>query len=202
MFNLIKKTSPLALTLVIACYAYFLVYQKHITGNELVTLTMFAVFCGFVLYFAPKIQEISIKGSVLKLKESVQEAKKAEVSLKEFQVTTFSAILKTFHHELQDESIAKFIDIPDSRHEPFWELYKNLNALRLVDVLDKEIKESATKIAMSELSHLRNEDPLYSGFIIELISPKKLRKEKAELLDTEIGQAYTKLYNFINDIKE
>lgn len=97
-----------------------LLNQGLLTGSEFVTLLIAATVVSLVIVFAPFIQEVSIAGNVIKLKEAKLEADESLKELTNVRVSILVATLTTLRRaplstgeqlEMSDDRIAQFLSL-------------------------------------------------------------------------------------------
>lgn len=99
MFGVTKKRVPLAICasigfLIALALALFLLFSAKLSGAEFTAFVLSFAVLFVAVGFAPEIQEISIAGNVLKLKEVKAEAVRTIESLKEFRVETLRIMME------------------------------------------------------------------------------------------------------------
>lgn len=109
----------------VACFvllcglSYRILFLEQINGTEFVALIIAAMFICLVGYFLKEIQEFSVGGNLIKLKEAKNDVIEAIDQLKQFRVETFRLFLtKSLELSggwgtigLMDERVLKFIDL-------------------------------------------------------------------------------------------
>lgn len=115
----------------------YLFYITKFTAGEVITFFTLCSVISLMLFFSSEVQEFSIAGNIVKLKEVRKDAEKAIDELKASRLTMFRFLL---------ESTKKFdggftsISPKDERIDDFMFLYKNIEESGL-------IKELADKVA-------------------------------------------------------
>lgn len=106
----------------IACGLWLLIFfENKITGSEFVALVLGFSVIGLIIAFAAEVQEFSIAGNGVKLKELRSEAEKTIEDLKEARMEVFRfLIIKSTEYLVSDA----FNSVIDERVDPFIKLFK------------------------------------------------------------------------------
>lgn len=149
--------------------ALYLLYDSKLSGAEFVAFVFaFAVLCVAV-GFAPEIQEVSIAGNVVKLREVKAEAIKTIESLKRSRVEIHRALLKLATKA--DGGFANERPV-DPRNSEFCRLIALAREYECFDELESEMVEGLDVLLCAQINviHIRN-NRVVRG---ELISPVEL----------------------------
>lgn len=113
-----------------------LFYYSKITAGEAITFFTLCAVISLLLFFSSEIQEFSIAGNIVKLKEVRRDADKAIAELQASRIAMFKFLL---------ESSKKFsggfgsISPKDERIDDFLFLYENIESSGLLDELSEKI---------------------------------------------------------------
>lgn len=106
-----------------------------LTGAEFVSLISIFAVISLLLSCVDQVQEFSIAGNIVKLKEVKQEANKAIDELKQARTTTFKFLLK-----LILKPSGGFGDLfSDNRVESFWPLYEEIKLFDHLNELSEDV---------------------------------------------------------------
>ncbi|MDG5901624.1 hypothetical protein E2650_17350 [Shewanella xiamenensis] len=144
----------LVIFLASAKFGYCLLMAEKLSGSEFVSLLIAFALIGLILSFASEIQEFSIAGNIVKLKEVKKDAEKSISELKAARTETYRFLLilaKRYPGGFSDGGTV------DSRISDFWNLYdqivsfgcKDELASNLLDVVNVLIKGQLTRISKS-----------------------------------------------------
>jgi hypothetical protein len=113
----------LAIFLVTAKFGYFLLLAEKLSGSEFVSLLVAFAVIGLILSFASEIQEFSVAGNIVKLKEVKKDADKSISELKAARTETFRFLMS-----LAKRRPGGFADggTVDRRIPDFWNLYDQI----------------------------------------------------------------------------
>jgi hypothetical protein len=139
-----------------------LLEQKQISGGEFVTLIVAFSIIGLVISFASDVQEFSVAGNIVKLKEVKKEAESSIDGLKRSRVDNFRFLLKLALKFPGGFGSGSTID---SRLSDFWFLYDQIVEFGC----EKELKENllgVTEVLLGgQLSSIsRNSDDVGNKF--------------------------------------
>lgn len=119
-----------------------------LTGAEFVSLISVFAVISLLVTFSDQVQEFSIAGAMVKLKEVKQEAGQAINELKQARTTTFKFLLKL---TLRPSGGFKRLN-SDNRPENFWPLYEEIKQFDHQDELSEEIYEVVNELITSQLN--------------------------------------------------
>lgn len=172
----------LAIFLVIAKFGYCLLLAEKLSGTEFVSLLIAFAIIGLILSFASEIQEFSVAGNIVKLKEVKKDADKSISELKAARTETFRFLLS-----LAKRHPGGFSDggTVDGRVHDFWNLYdqivsfgcKEELATSLLDIVNVLIKGQLTCIS-------QNSDSVSSKYYVSDVIPEPSQLT-IEALDNE-----------------
>lgn len=113
------------------CGLWLLVYLNKISGAEFVAFSLGFAVIGLIVAFATEVQEFSIAGNGVKLRELRTEAEKTIEELKKARTETFRFLLTVIRKDVGffDENPFK-----DERIKDFWLLYEQI--IKFEDVVD------------------------------------------------------------------
>lgn len=208
-----------------ATFGYCLLTEGRLSGAEFVSLVIaFAVF-GLILSFASEVQEFSLAGNIVKLREVKREAERAISELEMARTETFRFLLSLAKRHPGGYSDA--FDPLDSRVKDFWSLYNQIVAFKcdaelaanLTEVLDLLLKGQLSIILRHSPTNRQNfnatidmPDPLILQVNALTDSPNDLspqnsdqevelgRKKKVVLIESI--RAYEKLYELAEKYKK
>ncbi|WP_000093713.1 hypothetical protein [Acinetobacter baumannii] len=132
-------------------FSYRLLYLDQIKSPEFVVLIIASLFICLIGYFLKEIQEFSIGGNLVKLKQAKDEVDEAIEQLKTFRIEAFRLFL------------LKAIDFPggwarpglkDERVESFIQLYTQIVHAKCDQELKDEIKKTNEKLLKDHLREL------------------------------------------------
>jgi hypothetical protein len=121
--------------ILINCLNGFLSYIRYFTSTEFITVFSIVSVISMVIYFAAEVQEISLVGNVVKLREVKKEAEQAIENLQASSISTFAFLLdisKNF-----SGGFASNITPKDERLDNFYFLYENIKKAGV----EKELKD-------------------------------------------------------------
>lgn len=113
----------------------YLAYIRYFTSTEFITVFSIISVISMVIFFAAEVQEISLVGNVVKLREVRKEAEQAIENLQESSITTFAFLLditKNF-----SGGFASNLTPKDERLDNFYFLYENIKRAGV----EKELKD-------------------------------------------------------------
>lgn len=167
------------LFLVSAKFGYCLLIEEKLSGAEFVSLVIAFAVIGLILSFASEVQEFSLAGNIVKLKEVKRDAEKSISELKSARTETFRFLLSLAKRHPGGLSDGGTVD---GRVNDFWALYDQIvafdcegelsgNLLEVVGVLLKGQLYSISKNsdAVSRKYHTANETPKPSQLTIEAL---------------------------------
>lgn len=166
--NFLIAGAAIAYLLVVGL-ALILLYDSKLSGAEFVALIVaFAVLCAAV-GFAPEIQEVSIAGNVVKLREVKAEAIKTIESLKRSRVESHRALLKL---ALKTSGAFSNTQPVDPRNSEFCRLIELAREYECVPELKSEILSGLDVLLLGQVSviHYRNRMVEYG----KIVSPVEL----------------------------
>ncbi|VVM39614.1 hypothetical protein PS619_00214 [Pseudomonas fluorescens] len=165
--------------------ALLLLYIKKFTGAEFTVFVLAFAVLGVAIGFAPEVQEISIVGNIVKLKEVRSQAIERLNSLQRTQVELWRFILRT-----RDFFVATHPSRPNESvlSKEFWVIYREAEALEAVGLLKDELSMHVSQAIACVYGSLHNLKPDISIKSIESTTYLDLA---AELLSAE---GLTKIY--------
>lgn len=138
----------LALFLSSVKFGYCLLIAKNISGAEFVALVIAFAIIGLILAFSSEVQEFSIAGNIVKLKEVKKDAEKSIHDLKAARTETFRYLLslsKRFPGGFASEGPK------DGRIDDFMDLYQQIKKFDCEEQLAGDIVEVIEKILPSQI---------------------------------------------------
>lgn len=128
----------------------FLLYEK-LSGAESVILILGGVIIGLIIYFSSEVQEFSIAGNAVRLKELKGEALKAIDDLKQARTEIFRLMLP---QTLNFDGVWGNGSKVDERVESFIRLYKKITEFDCVDELNQDIQKVLCVLIRSQYNNL------------------------------------------------
>jgi hypothetical protein len=165
--------------LVSAKIGYCLLIEGKLSGTEFVSFIIAFAVIGLILSFASEVQEFSVAGNIVKLKEVKRDAEKSISELKSARTETFRFLLS-----LAKRHPGGFSDggTVDGRVNDFWSLYDQIVAFNCEDELSANLLEVVSVLIQGQLSsishssdsvsskyHGKNETPEPSQLTIEAL---------------------------------
>lgn len=175
-----------------------------------VAITMFS----FAIYLIAQVQEISIAGSILKLREVRKDADDAIRDLQASRLAMFSLLLETTKKLTGRSSFAR--ETPeDERLKNFWFLYDKIESAGLVNELKNNIADCTQLYMRAQISWLRHYSNIdvnrqYSPteLAIEAVKPENLSLGNNKTAEESRQNAliavdhYRKLYELWKKVKQ
>lgn len=159
----------------IACGLWLLISLEKISGAEFVALSLGFAVIGLIITFAAEVQEFSIAGNGVKLKELRSEAEKTIDELKEARTELFRVLVQ--------KSI--FISggfcsnsIIDECAESFFELVEQIEKFNCLNDLKLDIEKSLKLILSRQYNNLyaiHKSNKKYTDLLESYDSPRSLR---------------------------
>lgn len=152
--------SAVAFTAVFAL-ALALLFASKFSGAEFTAFVLAFAVLAVAVGFAPEIQEVSIAGNVVKLKEVKAEALKAIESLNKSRVEMLRVFLSL---TLKNEGGFASGNPVDPRTHSFWNLLKLIREYECLLQLKEELLMNARVLAGAQIRNIgrRNKDPRVS----------------------------------------
>ncbi len=113
------------------CGLWLLVHLNKISGAEFVAFSLGFAVIGLIVAFATEVQEFSIAGNGVKLRELRTEAEKTIEELKKARTETFRFLLTVIRKDVGFFDVNPF---KDERIKDFWLLYEQI--VKFEDVID------------------------------------------------------------------
>ena len=157
----------------IVCGLWLLIFfENKITGSEFVALVLGFSVIGLIIAFAAEIQEFSIAGNGVKLKDLTNEAEKKIEELQEAKTELFRLMIPQI---LQDSQTT--LSRVDPRIKTFLNVYEQVQKFGVVDKLRNEIEKVLHVLLIVQYGKLKlihqSHKTVYNNFD-ELNSPKML----------------------------
>lgn len=162
-----------------ANFGYYFLIEGKLSGAEFVIFIIAFAVIGLILFFASEVQEFSVAGNIVKLKEVKRDADKSIGELKSARTETFRFLLN-----LAKRHPGGFSDggPVDGRVNDFWLLYGQIVAFNCEDELSCNLLEVVSVLLQGQLSsishnsdsvsnkyHGKNETPDPSQLTIEAL---------------------------------
>jgi len=134
--KILKIAFPVVFFLLFTSINGFLLYYSKVTAGEAITFFTLCAVISLLMFFSSEIQEFSIAGNIVKLKEVRRDADKAIAELQASRIAMFKFLL---------ESSKKFsggfgdISPKDERIDDFLFLYENIKSSSLLNELSEKI---------------------------------------------------------------
>lgn len=135
--------------------SFYLLDMKKINGTEFVALVIGSMFTCLIVNFLDQIQELSIGGNLVKLKDAKSEVEKSIEQLKTFRLETYRYFLSS---ALQLSGGWGTIGFIDDRAKRFIELYNIIEKAGLSTELKYEIEPIVTNILKGHVRKLLDID--------------------------------------------
>jgi len=132
-----------------AKFGYCLLIDEKLNGTEFVSLVIAFAVIGLILSFSSEVQEFSVAGNIVKLKEVKRDAEKSISELKSARTETFRFLLslaKRHPGGFADGSIAV-----DGRVNDFWSLYNQIVAFNCEAELSEDLLEIVDVLLKGQL---------------------------------------------------
>lgn len=145
-----------------AKFGYFLLIEEKLSGAEFVSFVIAFAVIGLILSFASEVQEFSIAGNIVKLKEVKRDAEKSIRELKSARTETFRFLLS-----LAKRHPGGFSDggTVDGRVNDFWSLYDQIVAFNCEDELSNNLLEVVDVLLQGQLNSIsHNSDAVSSKY--------------------------------------
>ena len=191
---------------------YCLLDDGALSGSEFVSLIVAFAVIGLIISFASEVQEFSVAGNIVKLKEVKRDAERSISELKSARTETFRFLLS-----LAKRHPGGFAGIRpvDERIPDFWALYKQIKKFGCQGELTDDLLDVSETLAKGQISTIGNLSgrkyrrvdrlPLPSELLMEALDDESIAEaEKRGLhggdtrkIKESVVQAieeYTKLY--------
>lgn len=180
---------------------YLLLNVDKFTGAEFVALTLGFAFIGLIIIFSAEVQEFSIVGNVVRLKELKSEASRAIDELKQAKIELFRLLIhKSIHFSGGWGSSSKV----DERVGAFCNLYEQVEKFCITEELKNDINKVLKVLLKCQYGNLIiiHETSIEMNFnYSELDSPQDLYiKLNDQMIDSLINRMNPK-QNFL-DVKK
>ncbi|WP_199153997.1 hypothetical protein [Chromobacterium sp. ASV23] len=134
-------------------FGFLLLRAGQLSGGEFVSYLALVSAVGFVLVFLNDVQEISIVGNVVKLREVRIEAEAVVSDLKELRLIVFRGLLQ---ESLKFGGGLATISPIDYRSERFVSVCEDIKRMGLVEVLSGEILKHLKVVLYGQCAALKN----------------------------------------------
>jgi hypothetical protein len=150
----------LIIFLSIAKFGYCLLMADKLSGAEFVSLLIAFAVIGLILSFASEMQEFSIAGNIVKLKEVKKDADKSISELKAARTETFRFLLS-----LAKRHPGGFSDggTVDERIDDFWNLYDQIVSFGCKEDLGNNLLDVLNVLIKGQLSSISHYSDLISS---------------------------------------
>ena len=163
-------------------FGYHLLLAENISGTEFVSLVIAFAVIGLILSFASEVQEFSVAGNIVKLKEVKKDADKSIAELKSARTETFRFLLSLAKRHPGGISGGGTVD---GRVEDFSFLYDQIVAFQCEDDLVNDIDDVVNILMKGQLYCISTySDSLSSKYYGKDITPKPSQLT-IEALDNE-----------------
>lgn len=137
-------------------FGWWLLNSGKLSGAEFVAFAVSFTVIGGIVSFAPEVQEFSIVGNIVKLKEVRNEAKESLKSLQNAQVELWRFILRSRHFYVPTHPSRPNDSVVS---EDFWVIYREAKALGAIGSLKDDLSMRLNEAIMSSYGDLRNLKP-------------------------------------------
>ncbi|HBH6890245.1 hypothetical protein QO199_23240 [Serratia bockelmannii] len=146
MSDIIMKIFSFLFFIVFTSINGFLLYMDKFTSGEAIAFFALYSVISLMFFFSSEVQEFSIAGNMVKLKEVRRDADKAIAELKASRVAMFKFLL-----EISKKTSGGFgsISPKDERVDDFVFLYENIKSSGLINELSEEISGCAKMLMKS-----------------------------------------------------
>ncbi|GAA0791646.1 MULTISPECIES: hypothetical protein [Pseudomonadati] len=138
-------------------FGWDLLDAEKISGGEFVTVVIAFAVLGLIISFASEVQEFSVAGNIVKLKEVRKEADKSIEDLKKARVGNFIFLLKLAARFPGGFGSGGTVD---ERLDDFWLLYKQIKESNNEHELKLNIKEVTRVLLSGQLDSIRKNSDL------------------------------------------
>ncbi|MDI2589825.1 hypothetical protein POF45_00050 [Pseudomonas sp. 681] len=185
-----------------ASIAFYLLNVGKFSGAEFTAFVVAFAVLAMVIAYAPEVQEISIAGNVVKLKEVKAEALKAIDSLNKSRIDMLRVFLGlALKHSGGFASSSPI----DPRARDFWKLLDQIREYRCFDELKDELKLSVSVLLFAQIGNIamRNRDERIST-AEPYLDPLELASIAFDVKGIQEAEAATspKPENYRGEIKE
>lgn len=191
-----------ALFVLATALAFYLLSVGKFTGSEFTAFVVAFAVLGVVIGFAPEVQEISIVGNVVKLKEVKAEALKAIASLNESRIE----MLRIFLGLALKSSGGFASNSPiDPRAHHFWKLLALVKEYGCLEELKAEVTVSVKVLIVSQLRNISRRNRSEKIIVSEpFLDPLELAAVAFDSTGIEAAKAATSPppENYREEIKE
>ncbi|MCK0808568.1 hypothetical protein [Acinetobacter baumannii] len=137
--------------------SFILLRNKYIEPNHFVILIIFSAIVSAIIAYFDEVQELSIGGNIVKLKEAKKELQVTIDQLKSIKVSTYRMLLlKSLHFS----GVFGSSHLVDSRAEYFFSLINEIKQSDCFNDLKSEIKVQLTRLLIDQLNKFY---PLFYG---------------------------------------
>ncbi|NLH05768.1 hypothetical protein [Acinetobacter baumannii] len=132
-----------------SCISFILLKDKYIEPNHFVTLIIFSTILSLIIAYFDEVQELSIGGNIVKLREAKKELQVTIDQLKSIKVSTYRMLLlKSLH----SSGVFGSSYLVDSRAEYFFTLINEIIESDCFDDLKSEIKVPLISLLIDQLN--------------------------------------------------
>jgi hypothetical protein len=143
-----------------AKFGYCLLIEEKLSGAEFVSLIIAFAVVGLILSFASEVQEFSVAGNIVKLKEVKRDAEKSISELKSARTETFRFLLSLAKRHPGGFSEGGTID---GRVNDFWSLHDQIVAFNCEGELSNNLLEVVGVLLQGQLSSISNNSDAVSS---------------------------------------
>ena len=148
--------SSIGLGIVLLCYGFF-------DGTQFTAFSIAFTVVALIIAFSSEVQEFSIAGNIVKLKQVKREAEIAIEELKLSRITTYKMLLKI--SKKYSGGVGE-VDAEDERLDDFWFLYDQIEKFKIEKDLSVEIEDATNELLLGALRDILNYcDNLYSKYV-------------------------------------
>lgn len=143
----------------------YLLFNKNLSGTEFVAFTVAFAVLGAIVGFAPEVQEFSIAGNVVKLREMKQDVREAVEGLK----LARTELLRSGIRKIYGDSSRRHEALADQadRNIEFWAIVELARKFEILPKLKEELLKSIKWLRHCEKTYLlwtHLEDRVVDGF--------------------------------------
>lgn len=149
----------LVIFLASAKFGYYLLIADKLSGAEFVSLLIAFAVIGLILSFASEVQEFSVVGNIVKLKEVKKDVEKSISELKAARTETFRFLLSLAKRHPGGYSDGGTVD---GRVRDFWSLYDQILSFGCKNELSSSLLDVVNILIKGQLSSISGHSDLVS----------------------------------------
>jgi len=199
--------------LAIAFFVFFvkadfhLLMSKVLKSQEAIGLFMGVSILSLVIYLLPEVQELSLGGQVLKLKQAKQEVDETINTLKKIQISTYTASIRLSMKN--PGGLGSSFSKIDPRANDLFFLYEDIKKNGLLNDMKKELHSLSEVILAGQKAIILNfsnipfdEITTSTSLQDDVLSKAKDDKKETLVSIIEATSNYKKIHDIFDDTKE